>query len=95
MQRVIEPFNHVNVYDAAGYENPRVQETRCGSMPGIVTRVYLSQRSTDLNGESKQICEITSSKKVEFDLLSSTLFEYLRIVYIFSEKKQILIDCTT
>lgn len=35
MQRVIGPFNHVDVYDAVGrvggYENPRVQETRCGS----------------------------------------------------------------
>jgi len=44
MQRVIGPFNHVDVYDAVGrvggYENPRVQETRCGSRSALLARVY-------------------------------------------------------
>lgn len=42
MQRVIGPFNHVDIYDAVGraggYENPRVQETRCGSDPARPSR---------------------------------------------------------
>lgn len=49
-----------------GYENPRVQETRCGSVPGIVTRVYLSHKTVDRLFESANPSKF-AEYNIEFD----------------------------
>lgn len=58
MRRVIEPFNHVDVYDALG-RTARLRKSTCAGNEmrvicrAVVTRVYLPQPSTGSNGESK------------------------------------------